>query len=100
MQALRGLHYKLCLMGVSVTGPGFIYGDNKSQLTNSSIPELILKKKTHPICYHTIQELVAMCESCVTHFGTGENISDPLTKCTLIFGNVLYDLYDDFPQQY
>jgi hypothetical protein len=87
-----------------LTGPSFIYGDNKSQVTNSSVPESTLKKKSHSICYHAIRELVAMGESRVTHFGTGENLSDPLTKCTFgakrhrLLGDVLYDIYDDFPK--
>jgi hypothetical protein len=37
IQALRGLRYKLCMMGMPLIGPSFIYGNNKSQLTNSLI---------------------------------------------------------------
>ena len=105
IEALRGLRYKLHMMGVPLTGPSFIYGDNKSQVTNSSVPESTLKKNSHSICYHAIRESVAMGESRVTHCSTGENLSDPLTKCTFgakrrrLLGNVLYDIYDDFPQQ-
>jgi hypothetical protein len=105
IEALRGLRYKLRMMGVPLTGPSFIYGDNKSQVTNSSVPESTLKKKSHSICYHAIRESVAMGKSCVTHFGTDENLSDPLTKCTFgakrrrLLGNVLYDIYDDFLKQ-
>ena len=105
IEALRGLRYKLRMMGVPLTGPSFIYGDNKSQVTNSSVPESTLKKKSHSICYHAIRESVAMGESRVTHFGTNDNLSDPLTKCTFgakrrrLLGNVLYDIYDDFPEK-
>jgi hypothetical protein len=104
IKALRGLRYKLRMMGVPLTGPSFIYGDNKAQVTNSSMPESTLKKKSHSICYHAIRESVAMGESRVMHFGTGENLSDPLTKCTFgakrrrLLGDVLYDIYDDFPK--
>jgi hypothetical protein len=31
IETLRGLRYKLRMMGVPLTGPTFIYGDNKSQ---------------------------------------------------------------------
>ncbi len=104
IKALRGLRYTLRMMGVPLTGPSFIYGNNKSQVTNSSVPESTLKKKSHSICYHAIRESVAMGESGVTHFGTGENLSDPLNKCTFgakccrLLGDVLYDIYDDFPK--
>ncbi len=90
-------------MGVPLTGPSFIYRDNKSQVINSSVPELTLQKKSHSICYHAIRESVAMGKSCITHISTGDNLADPLTKCTFgakrrrLLGNVLYDLYDDFP---
>jgi hypothetical protein len=67
IETLRGLHYKLCMMGVPLTGPTFIYGDNKSQVTNSSRPELTLKKKCNLICYHAIQESVAMGKSLISH---------------------------------
>ena len=41
---IRGLRYKLRMMGIGVDGPAYIYGDNKSVLVNSSIPTSVLKK--------------------------------------------------------
>ena len=35
IEALGALHYRLCMMGVPLTGPTFIYGDNKYQVTNA-----------------------------------------------------------------
>ena len=102
IEILRGLRYKLRMMGVPLTGPSFVYGDNKSQVTNCSVPESTLKKKSHSICYHAIRESVAMGETRITHISTGDNLADPLTKCTFgakrrrLLGNILYDLYDDF----
>ena len=44
IETLRGLRYKLRMMGVLLTGPTFIYGDNKSQVTNlPTRPESTLK---------------------------------------------------------
>ncbi len=54
IEKLRGLCYKLHIMGISLTGPSFIYGDNKSQITNSTKPESTLKKKCNSICYHAV----------------------------------------------
>jgi hypothetical protein len=45
IEKLRGLRYILCMMGIPLTGPSFIYGDNKSQITNLTKPESTLKKK-------------------------------------------------------
>jgi hypothetical protein len=64
IEMLRGLRYKISMMGIPLSGPTYIYGDNKSQVTNSSRPESTLKKKCSSICYHTIRELVATgCEN-------------------------------------
>ncbi len=88
-------------MGVPLTGPTFIYGEIKSQVTNSSRPESTLKKKYNSICYHAIRESVAMGKSLISHLWTWFNLSDFLTKVTngqkrhRLVGNVLYDIYDD-----
>ncbi len=66
IKTLRRLRYKICLMGIPLSGPTYIYGDNKSQVTNSSRLELTLKKKCNSICYHAIHELVAMGETLLT----------------------------------
>ncbi len=39
----RGLRYKIYVLGIPLSGPTYIYGDNKSQVTNLS-PESTLKK--------------------------------------------------------
>jgi hypothetical protein len=50
IETLRGLRYKLRMMGAPLTGHLFSYKDNKSQVTNSSRPESTLKKKCNSIC--------------------------------------------------
>ncbi len=82
IKTLRGLRYKICMMGIPLSGPTYIYGDNKSQMTTSSRPELTLKKLSNSICYHAIRESVAMGETLLTHIRTGENQADFLTKTT------------------
>jgi hypothetical protein len=83
----------------------YIYGDNKCQVTNSSRPESTLKKKWNSICYHAIQESVAMSETLLMHIRTGENIADFLTKktsgakCRKLVSGVVHDIYDDLSQQ-
>ena len=51
---LRGLCYKLSMMGIPCNFPSFIFGDNKSVLTNSSNLFSMLKKKSSSIAYHFV----------------------------------------------
>jgi hypothetical protein len=100
-EKLRGLRYKLCMMGIPLTGPSFIYGNNKSQITNSTKQESTLKKKCNFICYHEVRESVAMGESLITHISTQDNLSDLMTKVThgakrrKLVGGILYDIFND-----
>ncbi len=93
------------MMGVPLTGPSFIYADNKSQVTNSTRPELTLKKKCNSICYHAVRESVAMDELLNAHINSEENLLDLMTKVTLsskcrqLVGNIFYDIYNDHPKQ-
>ena len=45
VEALRGIRYKLRMMGVPIDGPTFVYGNNMSVVHNTSKPESRLKKK-------------------------------------------------------
>ena len=60
MEAVRGLRYKIRIMGVRISGPTYIYGDNMSVIHNTQIPESTLRKKLNSICYHDMRESVAM----------------------------------------
>jgi hypothetical protein len=82
IEKLQGLCYKLCTMGIPLTGPSYIFADNESQVTNTTIPESTLKKKCDSICYHAVQESVVMGESLITHIISGNNLSDLMTKVT------------------
>lgn len=77
---LRGLRYKLRMMGIPVVGPTFIYGDNQSVLANTTIPESTLKKKSQSIAYHYVREGVARDEWRTSYVNTHENESDLLSK--------------------
>ena len=98
---LRGLRYKCRMMGIPLSGPSYVYGDNKSAITNSTRPESTLKKKTNSICYHAIHESVAMGESLLTHVGTCDNLAGLLTKPTFgakrqkLVSGLLYVVFDD-----
>ena len=58
--ALRGIRYKLLMMGIEVAGPNYIYGDNMSVIHNNYKPESVLNKKSNIICYNFVREAVTM----------------------------------------
>jgi hypothetical protein len=60
IERLRGLQYKLCMMGAPIAECSHIYADNKSQMINSTEPALVLRKKCNSICYQAVCEFVAM----------------------------------------
>ena len=80
IENLRGIRYKLRMMGVPINGPSYIYGDNMSVVTNSSRPESTLKKKSNSVCYHAVREAVAMGECLVAHIPSKKNLADLFTK--------------------
>ena len=80
VEALRVIRYKLLMMGLPLTGPTYLYGNNMSVIYNTSRPGLTLKKKSNSICYHAVREAVASGECLTTHCKTGDNYSDMMTK--------------------
>ena len=100
MEHLRGLRYKLCMMGVPLSGPSYIYGENMSIIHNTQHPESTLKKKNNSICYQALREAVAMGECLTTYIQTKENLSDMMTK--VLYGSnkrglikvLMYDVFD------
>jgi len=77
---LRGLRYKLRMMGIPCEGPSYIQGDNQSVLANTTIPDSTLKKKSQSIAYHFVREGAARDEWRTTYISTHENEADLLTK--------------------
>lgn len=66
-EMLRGLRYKLRMMGIPICGPSYIHCDNNSVVINSSSPASTLKKKSNSIAYHCVRESVAADEQRVTY---------------------------------
>ena len=77
---VRGLKYKLQMMGISCDGPCYIFGDNQSVLNNSSNPDSRLNKKSNSIAYNFVREGVARDEWRCTYVKSENNHSDLLTK--------------------
>ena len=98
IETLRGLRYKLRMMGIPLESPNYIFGDNMSVIKNTQTPESTMKKKSNSICYHFCRESVAMGESLTAYILTNNNLVDLATK--VLFGEkrrtlvrkLLYDL--------
>ena len=100
VETLRGLCYKLRMMGVPIDGPTYVFGDNMSVIFNISRPSSQLKKKSNSVFYHAVREAAAMKECITTHIPTLLNFSDLLTKVLYgqkrknLVNGILYDLYE------
>ena len=77
---IRGLRYKLRMMGLPVNEPAFIKGDNKSMLCNTMIPSSVLSKKSNSIASHAVREGVAKREWLTGYIKTDANPFNILTK--------------------
>ena len=77
---VRGLRYRLRMMGIPVSEPAFVYGDNQSVLANTTAPASMLKKKSNSIAFHFVREGSARDEWRTAYVNTLQNVADLLTK--------------------
>ena len=96
---IRGLRYKLRMMGIPVNNPALLYGDNQSVLWNTSVPDSTLKKKSAAVAYNYCREGVSRNEWVTNYVPSIENPSDIMTKSVVQHRKekirmMLYDIYD------
>ena len=98
---VRGLRYRLRMMGIQILGPTYVYGDNQSVLYNTTIPESTLKKESQSLCYHFVREEVARNEWRTGYIKSSDNPADLLTKLLTatkrehLVRSILHHIYDD-----
>jgi hypothetical protein len=80
IETFRGLLYKLSIMGLTLSGPTFVYGGNMSVVYNTQHPESVSKEKSNSLCYYMARESVAMGESIIGHVHYVDNTADMCTK--------------------
>ena len=80
MEMIKALNYKLRMFGIPILERAKIFGDNRSVILNSSVPESTLKKKHHSINYNYVRECVAAGIALIFKVDTGENLADLFTK--------------------
>ena len=77
---VRGLRYKLRMMGIPIDLITYILGDNQSLLCNTSKPHSILKNKSSSIVFHFVREGFAKDEWRTTYINAHSNLDEILTK--------------------
>ena len=83
IETLRGLGYKQRIMGVTISDPPYISGDNMPVMHNNQRPESVLQKNSNYIFYHAFRESVAMDKYLTGNIGANKN-------CAVLATEVLY----------
>jgi hypothetical protein len=80
VEMIKGLRYKLRMLGVPLDGHAHIRVDNQSVVCNTTVPESVLKKKCNSISYHYVREAIASGIARVAYEPSHSNKADMLTK--------------------
>jgi hypothetical protein len=68
------------MMGIPLDGPAWMFGDNQSVLTSSTLPHSSLNKRHNALAYHRVREAVAAKVMYFQHVSGKINVSDIFTK--------------------
>ena len=74
------LRYMLRMLGVPLDGPAWLFGDNKSVITSSTLPHSTLSKCHNALSYHHVCEAIAAHVMFFIHISGIQNPSDALSK--------------------
>ena len=80
VEKAQDLRYTLRMFGILVEYCTYMFGDNQSVITQSTIPHLQLAKRHHAVAYHFIRESVANGTIRFTYIRGADNPADALTK--------------------
>lgn len=74
------LRYTLRSFGAPIDGPAWMFGDNQSVVTSSTLPHSVLKKRHNALSYHRVREAIAAGILHFIHIEGITNVADVLTK--------------------
>ena len=80
VEQIMELRYMFVMLGVPIEGPTYLFGDNLSMVTSSTIPSSSLKKRHNMLSYHRVREAIAADIIRMIHIPGDENPADVLTK--------------------
>ena len=72
----------LRMMGAKIEHSALLFGDNKSVILNTIVPNSVLKKKYCAVIYHKIWEYIAYGKIRFAPIDSSVNYADILTKAT------------------
>jgi hypothetical protein len=76
------LRYSLRMLGVPLTGPSFVFGDNLAVINSATMPSGKLQKRHNILSYHRVREAQAAGFTQFIHIDGKQNPADILTKHT------------------
>jgi hypothetical protein len=79
-EQIMDLRYTLRMLGAPLDGKAYMFGDNQSVITSSTIPHSSLNKRHNALSYHRVREAVASNVLWFFHIPGKDNPSDVLTK--------------------
>ena len=80
IEQIIDLWYMLRMYGVPLDGASWLFSDNKSVITSSTILHSSLNKHWNALSYHKVCKTVAGGFVCFEHIPSGDNPADILTK--------------------
>ena len=72
--------YTLRMLGVSIDGPTWMFGDNKSVRDQANLPHATLSKRHNALAFHRVREAIAAGVIVFNHVMGVDNPADVLTK--------------------
>jgi hypothetical protein len=79
-EQVMDLRWTLRMLGAPLDGPAWMFGDNESVITNSTIPKSLLKKRHNALSYHRVREACAAGVMWFIYTPGKTNVADVLTK--------------------
>ena len=74
------LRHTLRYLGVPIKTKSYLFGDNRSVVTSSTLPHSTLGKRHNILAYHRVREAIASIIIAYHWIRTGYNLSDMLSK--------------------
>jgi hypothetical protein len=79
-EQIMDLRYTLRSLGAPLDGKAYMFGDNESVITSSTIPHSSLNKRHNALAYHRVREAIASDVLWFFHIPGKVNPADVLTK--------------------
>ena len=79
-EQIMALRINLRDMGIPIEGPSWMFGDNQSVITSSTIPNSVLSKRHNALAYHKVRAAIAAGFIYFCKIDGKENVADVMTK--------------------